>query len=584
MKLLQNNKFYLLTIILISIITKIYFSSNIYTETDDLLSVHQIKIYQNISIYDIANDKKSPTYNSDLKKKIRDIENLNNDFYNSLINFFSFVLKRVAPSKHATFAPLQYFLFTEIINAGNSYKEIKFFSRLPSIFFSILSVLITYIFAKNIFRSQNSFLPMISASFVAFSYPIMYISLRSYNYSAGIFAVTLFFYLIYINYNNQKNIFTISDFKISFKSSLIIGLTLSLLGYLSYVILFLSPLFFLILFFQKFLEKKLFSSYNYNLIITGLVFTIFMSPMLAYMLSLNVSDYNFMSNGVSQSPAGTYWEYYLDLKSDNLNLKDIFQFYIQNSYLVIVKNLSFFTDLNFYSNFLQSLLLIFFFTGLFYSHKLQDKNIRNFLNIFIIFIVYYFILVLLGFVTLGPTRHLNSYTPLLAIISSLGIYNLLAKFKKITLNLNLVNLIIILIFCMNLFSFNKNYKDAFDEDLIVKEIKNSKISLIFNHASFSDSICIMDKVYALVTIATCPIKHNRYTYKLEMNDKDLKFLKDNNLSLALINKKLSNNEILLIKKHEFKLKKIIKNIKFTDNSPLYISKYVPNFFIMEIYK
>ena len=69
MKLLQNNKFYLLTIILISIISKIYFSSNIYTETDDLLSIHQIKNYQSISIYDIANDKKSPTYNSDLKKK-----------------------------------------------------------------------------------------------------------------------------------------------------------------------------------------------------------------------------------------------------------------------------------------------------------------------------------------------------------------------------------------------------------------------------------------------------------------------------------------------------------------------------------
>ena len=193
-------------------------------------------------------------------------------------------------------------------------------------------------------------------------------------------------------------------------------------------------------------------------------------------------------------------------------------------------------------------------------------------------------MVLLGFVTLGPTRHLNSYTPLLAIITSLGIYNLISKFKKINFNLNLINLIIIIIFCLNLFSFAKNYEDPFDEELIVKEINNLKIGLIINDPSLSDSICMMDKVYKLVKIATCPIKNNRYAYILEMNDKDLQFLKNNNLSLALINKKLSDYELLLMEKYEFKLEKKIENIKFINNSPLYISKYVPNFFNMEIYR
>ena len=69
-----------------------------------------------------------------------------------------------------------------------------------------------------------------------------------------------------------------------------------------------------------------------------------------------------------------------------------------------------------------------------------------------------------------------------------------------------------------------------------------------------------------------------------MNDKDLQFLKNNNLSLALINKKLSDYELLLMEKYEFKLEKKIENIKFINNSPLYISKYVPNFFNMEIYR
>ena len=70
MKLLKNNKLQLLIIILISIISKLYFSPNIYTETDDLIAINQIKNYQNINIYDIGNDKESEKYGSELKKKL----------------------------------------------------------------------------------------------------------------------------------------------------------------------------------------------------------------------------------------------------------------------------------------------------------------------------------------------------------------------------------------------------------------------------------------------------------------------------------------------------------------------------------
>ena len=153
MKLLKNNKLQLLIIILISIISKLYFSPNTYTEIDDLIAINQTKVYQNINIYDIANDKESETYDSDLKKKIRQIEDFDNSFYDGLINSIYFLLKRVAPSKHSTFAPLQYFLFSDLVYLGDTYKEIKFFSRLPSIFFATLTILITYVFAKTILKN-----------------------------------------------------------------------------------------------------------------------------------------------------------------------------------------------------------------------------------------------------------------------------------------------------------------------------------------------------------------------------------------------------------------------------------------------
>tara|TARA_B110000967_G_C18644977_1_gene440421 strand:- start:82 stop:756 length:675 start_codon:yes stop_codon:yes gene_type:complete len=222
--------------------------------------------------------------------------------------------------------------------------------------------------------------------------------------------------------------------------------------------------------------------------------------------------------------------------------------------------------------------------GFIFSYKIKDKNINYFLNIFLIFIIYYFFLVLFGFVTLGPTRHLNSYTPLLAIVVSLGIYGLFKKLKFINAYLNLIVSFIVIIFCLNLVPFYKNYKDAFNENLLTKEIKESKIGLIINDPRLAHNICFMDKVYALTSISTCSIKNNRYTHILELNNTNLEYLKSNNLSLAFVNKKISNDELLLIQKYEFKLQKKIENIKFIDNSPLYISKYVPNYFTMEIYK
>tara|TARA_X000000950_G_C13719442_1_gene579590 strand:+ start:263 stop:697 length:435 start_codon:yes stop_codon:yes gene_type:complete len=133
-------------------------------------------------------------------------------------------------------------------------------------------------------------------------------------------------------------------------------------------------------------------------------------------------------------------------------------------------------------------------------------------------------------------------------------------------------------------TFDKYYKDAFDENFIANEIEVSKIGMIVNSSSFSHSICIMEKVYSKTIISTCPSRGNRYSYILNMNDKYLEYLKSNNSSLGIINRKLSANELLLIKEYKFKLQKKIKNIKFIDNSPLYITKYVPNFFEMEIYK
>ena len=73
--------FILFLLISFSISIKVFFLDKNFSEIDDRISIIQILRYKNESLYSIANDKLSPNYNSQIKKKIREIENKNNKFF-----------------------------------------------------------------------------------------------------------------------------------------------------------------------------------------------------------------------------------------------------------------------------------------------------------------------------------------------------------------------------------------------------------------------------------------------------------------------------------------------------------------------
>lgn len=582
MSFFKANKFFFF-LLTFSLFAKIFFAPIIYTETDDLLSINQVRIYKDINIYDIANDVNSSSYNSSAKKIIRNIEKLNNSTFDLIFNSLSFILKRISPSKHSTFAPLQYFLFADLYKIGNSYNEIKFYSRIPSIIFSTLSILVTYLIATKIFLNQNKLFAIIPVSILAFSYPVLYISLRSYNYSAGMFAVICLIFLIYIQLlNNSNNKFIITNTLISLRLNFLIAFLISVLSYLSYVIFFLSPLFFFILVARNLFNKKIFCKYNYNLIIIGFFYALLSLPLLIHMLILKLNEY-----GVTASTAGENYEYYYNFLDDTFNFLNFFSFYINNIYLVIVKNLSFFLDTFNYSVITQFYIFIFFIFGCFTIFFNKDRNIKLFIFIFYIFAFYYLILTFFGIVTLGPTRHLNVYTPIISIVFSLGFFNLIKifKLKKINFLIYSFSIFIFSIFLLNAVPFLKKYEDSFSEEKISKKLEFYKVGFILNDSSFSDSLCLMKKVYIISEISTCyKNKDPRYSSILNINDDLLSDLKNKNLGIAFINKEISVEELSLLEQHNLTKITTIETIKFTNNSPLYISRFIPNYFRMIIYR
>ena len=305
-------------------------------------------------------------------------------------------------------------------------------------------------------------------------------------------------------------------------------------------------------------------------------------PLLIHMLILKLNEY-----GVTASTAGENYEYYYNFLDDTFNFLNFFSFYINNIYLVIVKNLSFFLDTFNYSVITQFYIFIFFIFGCFTIFFNKDRNIKFFIFIFYIFAFYYLILTFFGIVTLGPTRHLNIYTPIISIVFSLGFFNLIKifKLKKINFLIYTFSIFIFSTFLLNAVPFLKKYEDSFSEEKISKKLEFYKVGFIVNDGSFSDSLCLMKKVSIISEISTCyKNKDPRYSSILNINDDLLSDLKNKNLGIAFINKEISVEELSLLEQHNLTKITTIETIKFTNNSPLYISRFIPNYFRMIIYR
>ena len=234
----------ILVLIFLSIFTRFLNVISFYSETDDQLSISQLLKYDELNLYDIANDKISPSYNNKIKIFIRELEKKNNPIINFSQEILSSVIFNMSPSKHSTFAPLQYFLFGWVIDKNLNYDQLKLFSRLPSILFSLLTIFFTFKICKRfVFENNILYIPV---SLLIFSLPMIYISQRSYNYSAATFAIIFLTYLFLneIDGNDKKKF--INSNRIDYFSNIKFSILISLQAYLSYISLIMLPSFFFI--------------------------------------------------------------------------------------------------------------------------------------------------------------------------------------------------------------------------------------------------------------------------------------------------------------------------------------------------
>ena len=128
----------------------------------------------------------------------------------------------------------------------------------------------------------------------------------------------------------------------------------------------------------------------------------------------------------------------------------------------------------------------------------------------------------------------------------------------------------------------QNYEDFFDEKNLQQIIENYNVGLILNGNSHGDVVCLMKNIN--IEISSCPIRNSRHNNIFKYDEDQFKKLKSNSQSFMVINLELNSKVSSIIDKYKFKKSYEIIDIKFYENSPLMITKYVPNYLKLIIYE
>lgn len=572
---MKNKKKFLLFIIIVffAIFTRFNSVENFFVEIDGLISLEKLK-YEKLDLYDIAKDPDSLSYNSKIKKYIRELETRDNIFIDYTQKKIANLISNLSPSKTSTYAPLQFLMFGWMLNLEQNFDQLKFYSRLPSVIFSFLTIFMVYLISRNVFKN-NFYLIILPVLLINFSYPLIFISQKSYNYSAGIFGICLTFYLfLRENLNlDAKKIF-IENYKLKIKKNFYLALILSITSYLSYLSLVLMPSFFIFKFLRNYFHNKQFFSFtNYNLIICGLFYSTMILPLLIHMLRLNLQNYGALD------ASGIDGEYSIQGKNG-----EYVEFYLYNFYLIVAKNLSFFLDNFTTAKIIQAIIFLVTILGLVGIFTNKTENIEKvFIYMFVFKLFYWCFFVFFNQTTFGPTRQLLWLTPLIAIIFTLGIKNINNfLFKSYNFFPIIIIFSITFIFFINYSNFVNYHKDLLTEKKLNALIKKYNIKYIVSNSSVAQ-FCYMKSIK--VTINLCPKRYYRHTYIAKIDEKLFEQIKKEQGSIAFVNYNFTNQNKLDLSNNNFKVFHIIEDIKYLSEAPmLYVAKQSPNFIKIKIYK
>jgi len=357
----------------------------------------------------------------ELKAKIYDVANNGSTLYQLLrkLDYYGIVERLYRPmsvSFLTTFAPFQFFITDLLVSPNDSYDQLLWWGRFPSVFFGILAVLNVGLFFLISPHQEEQLLSIPAMSVMAFSWESIIAAQQMHNYCAGLAATT--FLLLGVRYSFQAN---------SFKKALSLGILIGFLGWWQYSMIYYGAALLGFYFLQNIHQKsiaipKIIGYWS----VVGVCFALMIAPLLGIlkytgMLSMSTNYWNIGNNG----------EYLFTIPDNLINLPIyLLKFFIFNFYETFSAMIAFteYQSLSYYIT--SAILFVLFVLGgyaIIFYYKTQTKPFVEFTSILAFILIG---LILSQKLTLSPTRHQLTLLPFLAVIISYGIKIILDYLKS----------------------------------------------------------------------------------------------------------------------------------------------------------
>ena len=354
-----------------------------------------------------------------------------------------------------TYAPLQLIFTTLLLSPEYSYNMNIFLGRFPSLICGVGSIYATYHLSRKVTQgNRNSeWISLFSMALMAFSWQNIIYSAQMEPYEIGVLFVTVIMLIFYWQFDESKK-----------RNFLILSIVLGILCYGQYQLFIFVFSFYITCFIEKLMSKdyKAFTKYLVSSIGSFLI-TI---PILAGMVSRGLLD---RSTNWNVGPNNCFL-FSLPSKDIIINIEYIIRFFGNNLYS-LYKN--FFVSNR--SDVLSHVLIIFFIVlsilGFISLHRNRKYfKLRIFMDVNLILILG---MIVLGKLTLSPSRHMMIVIPFLISYISMGLFCVLNFCKeKYTWIVPISILVVMICFFKGYFDeFNKRKMVLNEEtiEIIVKE-------------------------------------------------------------------------------------------------------------------
>ena len=376
-------------------------------------------------------------------------------FFRDYPLFFSITKVLVTPfaiASSSTYAPFQFIFSKLFYDFSYSYEFSKFSLRLPSLVYSLLSIFLIYKISNRLKINEKSLFRVSGALILTLSWMFLIYSSQGQTYASVVFGVLVLSYLLQIQRSYSGFL----------RKNLLYGGIVSLLVTMNYQLAFLLPAFFLSLLFSS---NKTLYSFNKSWWLS-LVISLFNS-ILVYIL--------FLKDRLAQSSPGVGWnagdkeQYLLNLNCGESSVSCALNFFIENFSHVTQSILSFDNIDSLTSQTYSYSLAILFILGIYFLFKTSRFSLALFAigSVFSIAL-----LIIFGYLTYSPTRHMMIILPIMAFVSPFGLILLNDFINNKILRYIFLSLAIIAPLVLYLFSFQQQLDKRLDP---LQEIEFSKL-------------------------------------------------------------------------------------------------------------